>query len=181
MSIVFKPWIGKEYFSQTPKILVLGESHYFKEDQKDVENFTIRVVESLGLRLEGRHKFFTIIAKILSDKPHDWLSDEASKDFWQKVAFYNFIQSSVGNNSRIRPTAEMWENSGQTFKKVIKDLEPGIVVVLGRELGANVKPMVKDLDCIFCYWTHPSTPKYFKRQEASDSFQNAKIEWASKN
>ena len=55
MPVIFRPWIGEQYFSQSPKILVLGESHYLNQNERDIENFTIRVVRDL--RLPGNKKF----------------------------------------------------------------------------------------------------------------------------
>ena len=178
MSIVFKPWIGKEYFSQTPKILVLGESHYFEEGESH-PNSTIEIVRSCALR-EGTKKlrFFSTVAMILSGQPYQWLSDEKAREFWNKVAFYNFVQSSVGTKARIRPTEGMWLNSEIAFNSVLSEHQPDIIVVLGKELRAKIGHLDSShRNSIFCYWTHPSTPKYFKKQEAMDSFQDALNLW----
>jgi hypothetical protein len=179
-AIVFNPWVGNLFGIQSPKILILGESHYL-----DVGHFhpdvTINVVRNFGLREKGKLRFFTTIAKILSGQPYEWLSDEKSSEFWHKVAFYNFILSSVGISARIRLTEEMWQKSEAPFYTVINNLQPDIIVILGKELGSRIKHLEPSFsNNIFCYWTHPSTPKYFKKQESINSFKEAQSLFASK-
>ena len=182
MPVVFKPWIGEQYCSQNPKLLILGESHYLKEHEVNAD-FTINVIREFGLRENNKKlRFFTTITKILSGQPYELLSDEKSKEFWNNVAFYNFIQSSVGTEARIRPTKEMWQNSLDAFESVMNELKPDIIVILGKELGYKINGFESHHNqSIFCYWTHPSTPKYFKKQEAIGSFNDAMNIWINKN
>ena len=155
-SVKFQPWVGDNYENENPKILVLGESHYGStEENKEI--FTQNVIQSWALRAEGSHKFFTIIAKILSDKTEDWLSDDDSKEFWNKVIFYNYIQDFVGESARIRPIDEMWKQAKKPFEEVLCKYQPDIVVVLGKNLGWYVEQYSNDFEkIVFCYWTHPS-------------------------
>ncbi len=119
-------------------------------------------------------RFFTTVAKILSGQPYQWLDDGKSQEFWNRVAFYNFIQTSVGTEPRMRPTEQMWRNSEIPFNSVLSDLQPDIIVVLGRELGSKIRHLESSYhDSIFCYWTHPSTPKFFKKEEAIMCFNEA--------
>ena len=106
----FKPWVGQRYENRELfglKILLLGESHYGEPGEEN-ENFTTEVVRCWGQ--QRRHSFFTITAKfVLGKGTNEWPSDEERKNFWEKAALYNYVQELVGNDSRIRPTEEMWE------------------------------------------------------------------------
>ena len=114
---------------------------------------------------------------IVSGKPYNPLSDDASNDFWNKVAFYNFIQFPVGDSARLRPTENMWRDSFEPFKLILNELGPDLVLVLGKELENNIRALDKKTRPVFCYWYHPSSPKYFKKQQAIDSFQQVMDLW----
>ena len=173
-SIKFHPWVGNNYESENPKILILGESHYGDADENK-EIFTQTVVKSWALRGEGSHKFFTTIAEILSDRMDIWLSDDEAKEFWNKVIFYNYIQDFVGENARKRPIDEMWKQAKKPFEQVLHQYNPDIVVVLGKDLGWYIEQYADDFEkIVFCYWTHPSAGfGNFDREKSSKDFKIA--------
>jgi hypothetical protein len=180
-SIKFKPWLGDNYENENIKILILGESHYGNSDENK-ETFTQDVIKSWALREEGSIKFFTTIAKVLSDKIDEWLSDDDAKEFWNKVVFYNYIQDFVGQNARIRPTDEMWRQAEKPFNEVLLKYQPDIVVVLGKDLGWYVEQYANDFEkIVFCYWTHPSAGfGRFDQQKSLEDFKIA-VEKADRN
>ncbi len=179
-SVKFQPWVGNNYENENLKILVLGESHYGNAEENK-ETFTQDVIKSWALREEGSIKFFTTIAKILSDKTEVYLSDDNAKEFWHKVAFYNYVQDFVGEEARMRPTELMWEEAKLPFIQVVNKLKPNIVVVLGSHLGEYIEEYADQFEnTIFCYWYHPSTPRYFKYQKSLEDFKIA-VEKANKN
>ena len=159
----FKPWIGKRYENRELfglRILLLGESHYGEPGEEN-ENFTIDVVKYWGQK--ERLRFFTITAKFLLGKgTGEWLSDNERSDFWEKVAFYNYIQELVGNNSRIRPTSEMWENAKASFLLLCDVLKPELIVVLGKELCSNLPAIPSKYP--YCCVRHPSSGFSYKRE-----------------
>lgn len=107
-SQVFLPWIGSRYADDGldgVRILALGESHCGVEDDKH-RGFTQFVVRRWGL--EKRSKYFTIIAKyVLGLTSDDYLRMKDRREFWQSVAFYNYIQDVAGAGPAERPTEEM--------------------------------------------------------------------------
>lgn len=169
--INFTPFVGNEYFKQSSKILILGESHYRQEKFGTEREYTINVVKRLGKRINGeRHAFFTKIAKILSRKPYANLSNMDAQAFWETVAFYNYVQSFVGTKPKERPTPKMFEDSQYAMKEILFSLKPDIIVVLGVELYKNLVRMNIDFgDAMICSWTHPSSP-HFKREDAIATF-----------
>lgn len=70
--------------------------------------------------------------------------------FWNDVAFYNYVQVSVGDSARVRPTAEMFGAAERPFWRTLRELKPTHMLVLGAELweslpsegypGAPVRP-----------------------------------------
>ena len=69
----------------------------------------------------------------------------------------------------------MWEDAKEPLKRVLADLSPGIVIVLGKALRWHIEPILSlHNEIISCYLTHPSAFGHFKKQEAIDEFSRAK-------
>ena len=139
--IFFKPWKGEKYESNKlfgKRILVLGEAHY--EWDKTIllsPDFTIDCIRE---QIEGRStfKFWTNIAiAFLNKRP----SLEEKKEFWESVAFYNYIQQSLGFGPRLAPSQEMWRNSEPGFVEVLAELLPRVIIVLGYRLWRHLPPV----------------------------------------
>lgn len=178
-NITFKPFVGNNYHLQSPKFLILGESHYDGEGA-DNEDFTCMVVKKYAQQENGeKRKFFTIIAKNVDNE----LDNNTAKSLWGKVAFYNYVQTIVGSGPRQRPSIEMFDMSRQAFKTVVESLKPDIIVILGRHLGNHLIQhkdyfAFSDSKPILCYWSHPSSPMYFKNSDAQLEIQKAKEQFA---
>jgi hypothetical protein len=135
-SCTFEPWRGNRFDEgwRGKRVLLLGESHYagggIKADtgpQPSSKSFTSEVIRKWALG-ETRAKYFTYIAELLG-------ADLGRKEeFWNCIAFYNYVQSIVGNAARIRPTKEMWSAGYQPFCDVLDELRPQAMVVLGQAL-----------------------------------------------
>ena len=140
----FKPWKGKEYECYGlfgVKILLLGESHYGTcESESDKKIFTKKVVCSV---IEEKDKagnkkkrpFFTKILRLVTLK-QVVSTEESRKEFWNKVAFYNYIQEFVPK--RKPPTKKMWANAGDHLLETIEELKPNVIVVLGVRLRKHL-------------------------------------------
>jgi hypothetical protein len=171
---MFKPWIGEKYSTfglYGKRILFLGESHY-GEKGKETEDKTIRVVERLGLCEERCHRFFTTIAKFsLFKGAKKKISLEERRCFWDRVAFYNYVQEFVADKARKCPTSAMWESSKKSFLDVIDDLQPDLIVVLGKRLYAHlpVSELSNTIELIAV--KHPSGG--LKYAESIPAFQKA--------
>jgi hypothetical protein len=150
----FEPWIGKHYLAKGidgVRLLILGESHYGKPGDEYAE-FTQDVITEWGQ--ERRDPFFTKVAKLLlCPISNVWLSDSDRTEFWEKVAFYNFIQVFLPK-ARKRPTSEMWEAAKQPLLDVIAELRPHVILVLGSELRSYLPPLPDGLRV--CCSDHPS-------------------------
>lgn len=133
-NIKFLPWIGSQYSGgyEGVKTLILGESHYQWNCGRDINDWrevTQRVVQE---QIDGGKKaFWTKIAMtFLGHAPT--LADK--KSFWESVAFYNYVQESVGSGPRIAPADGSWHSSIDAFAEVLESLKPSFVLVLGVRL-----------------------------------------------
>ncbi|MDH7914640.1 hypothetical protein [Winogradskyella sp. SYSU M77433] len=139
------PWIGNNYENGgifNKKILILGESHYGTD--KDAwfnENLTrLSIQQKIGEATGENGKFYkkafhTNIFKAFNEKP---ATNENKVDFWHSVAYFNYVQGSVGDKPRVRPIKEDWEKSFQPTLDSIKLLKPDLIVVLGYTLWKNI-------------------------------------------
>jgi uracil-DNA glycosylase len=61
-------------------------------------------------------------------------------DFWNRVAFYNYLQEFAGTRAGHRPKAKQWEDETHfdAFQKVIDALKPDRILVLGKATWQNM-------------------------------------------
>lgn len=150
----FDPWVGANYWSEGlagVRILVLGESHYGEPGTERL-SFTTEIVREWGQ--EKRHQFFTKTQKLVDVHAPGWISDEARVEFWERVAFYNFVQVFVGTEPRIRPTKEMWNAARVAFLATLAELKPQVMVVLGLKLASNLPQVPSGIHVI--HGPHPA-------------------------
>jgi hypothetical protein len=121
----FLPWIGDSFDEQSHRLLVLGESHYDSE-WKDSADYTQRLVQD-----RCRVRFLTRIARVVAwGEPTD-----GTDAVWRRIAFYNYIQSLVGDDARIPPSERQWDAAREPFLRVVEKLRPSRVMVLGISPG----------------------------------------------
>lgn len=140
-AIKFRPWRGARYAEGFlgRRVLILGESHYHDLGDRidDNPDITRQVVE---LQFDGSgttYSFFTHIAKTFVG-PDLYLDAAAKAAFWNQVAFYNYVQQSVGVGARVRPTDALWASGEAPFFEVLDELKPEVIVALGYELWNNL-------------------------------------------
>jgi hypothetical protein len=193
---VFAPWVGEKYLSDGylgKKILVLGESHYGKEDEESDSTITRRVVEGFkaykgGANYDNSMNSLNRFTNIFMGQPAD---KETALGFWDSILFYNYIQKLMkGPRGGTRPTAEDWGNSRQAFVELLNEYKPDVIIVWGKRLWNNItaigRPGEEFLDgkCgkIYYYQTadkeipalrldHPSSPAFgYKYSEHLKAF-----------
>lgn len=144
--VQFLPWIGRNYgtgglFGR--RVLVLGESHYqwqegdvYVQPSRLNREFTRKCIQE---RIDGKKnaRFWPRVQTIVGGPQY---ADD-TEAFWHAVAFYNYVQGSVGTYSkerRSRPSLEQWQESQAPFDKVLALLKPERVVVCGCQLWENL-------------------------------------------
>ena len=149
----FDPWIGNRYATdgiRGKRLLILGESHYGKPDDQYL-GFTSKVISDEALKKGS----FAIYAKILRlvMGTNAGLSNEERADFWQRVAFCNFIQTILVGTA-YRPTDKMWNEAREPLLQTLREITPTIVLVLGFAVRDHLPPMPAGIP--ICAIRHPS-------------------------
>ena len=138
--VFFKPWIGDKYHSGgifDKKILVLWEAHICVGCDKcgnignvdECADFT--TTHCMDVIMSGEtdswtgtfHKFEKSLVG------HDTNLEE-SRNIWNSVAFYNYVQKSA-DQSRIQPDWVDFRDSADAFFEVIDELQPDLIIVWG--------------------------------------------------
>lgn len=138
--LTWLPWLGEEYKNQKQKLLIIGESHYFDPNEDDCFekdgsfdkhtniNFTQKVVKEIAINRNLKDKrsakmyelFYRSICK----------ENQTRNDFWNTVAFYNFIQQPM-NSLKERPSSLMVEKGWSSFNQVVSILKPDVIIFIG--------------------------------------------------
>jgi hypothetical protein len=151
-SVMFFPWIGENYFSGgifNKKVLILGEAHYCEDpkecygcqpgNKNDCNKMTIDVIRNQFSESDKKYAVFTKLAKLFLGKDAEEDIDLNEKNvFWNSVAFYNYVQTTVAGVPRIAPTNEMYSKSINPFKEVIEILEPDNLLIISSRLWENM-------------------------------------------
>ena len=156
----FHPWIGERYCANDRfgvRLLVLGESHYGQKGN-ETPDMTKEVVEWHTQRARTgdgeRLRFFTVVANILRGQ-RGWIGDSDLAEVFQEIAFYNFVQTFVGDGPRGDPTFRQWVDAQTPLKTVLDALRPDAVLVLGLELREHILDWPEDID--HAVTAHPSS------------------------
>lgn len=143
------PWVGDLYRTEGlwgRRVLIVGESHYIWDEAHRSEatdpNFTHRCVEEACAGAPGT-AFWTRIRYVLGGPEYRELPPS---EFWDRVAFYNFLQVAIEGGARVRPTQEMfWDKRSQdAFYEVLNDIQPERIYVCGSELWRNLPEAEKE-------------------------------------
>ena len=156
--VKFRPWVGENYHTDGifgKKILVLGESHYCKEDKnrnpacialghcsydcmnEDCYAQTKDVVGVVVNNYTGQKHEQTFL-KFAQSVMGKELSKKELSAFWQSVAFYNYMQHSQSGPSRPIEFSEC--DYSEAFREVIESLMPDYIIVWGVRLWRTFLP-----------------------------------------
>lgn len=137
--IAFHPWVGSRYLFSSPKVLILGESHY--EVALHEHSFTTEMIrrqfgegEDKDQEFE-RYRFASAVERCFTGK--DVLDKDSSREFWNSVSLYNFVQAELPS-PKIRPTSKQFADSVKPFCEVTVKLRPELVVVFGTQTWNNL-------------------------------------------
>ncbi len=138
--VFFKPWEGEHYAKgfNGKKILVLGDSHYSSGNES--AEFTTEVVEHfLGYKRgdcphAGYMNTYTRFTNIMFGEQAD---GETTIDFWQSIAFYNYVQQAQAGHS-VSPTEKEYDDSQAAFIEILEEYQPDLVIVWGRRLWNKI-------------------------------------------
>jgi hypothetical protein len=111
------------------RLLLLGKAHYGLRPDEDGPDFTRQLI---GRVRDGfREPFFTKTSSLVSPLlPH---VGAVAADFWDQVAFFNYIPNIVGQGVHDSPTPSMLKRAGERFVELVDLLCPTHVLSLGKE------------------------------------------------
>ncbi len=146
-NVFFKPYVGKKYNKKGfngVKVLALGDSHYCSKKCSDCGQTSRENCSDLTIDVVHNYLNF----KKVEEESADWmktftkfsnvfvggkLDNDAIIEFWESIAFYNYVQSSV-DKSRVAPSNQQYEDSESAFNQVLRELNPDIIIVWGKRL-----------------------------------------------
>ncbi len=142
-SLTWFPWIGEEYLHQSPKILILGESHYCYNNcsTKEIETNreeTKSVVEDYvekGREAGNQYKTYEAMENVLR-QVFDPFKGTNRQEIWSKICYMNIIQKCMDNN-RERPHWQYFLSGWQTVIQVINVLKPDICICFSTDKMKN--------------------------------------------
>lgn len=147
--LTFAPFVGAFYQKQNFRILTLGESHYFgEEDMKlfhtdrqnpKIKGITQNVVRQFLDYKNGKtafHRWMNTFTKYANALENKELSAQECVATWEKTAFYNFVQTPM-TNPRISPSREDFKQSRKAFEQVLNELKPHLIIFWGYRLWEN--------------------------------------------
>lgn len=149
MNVYFEPWIGENYQSKQPKILVVGDSHYCGEcetcgirgssisEMSECAGITQNTVKDYLSYRQGKGDYANWMTKtyLPFDKVYYGKEDVTPKeslDLWNNIAFYNFVQTAISNKaSNSEYSDDDYGLSSPMATEVINTLEPDYIIVWG--------------------------------------------------
>lgn len=137
-SLTINPWIGDKYGTSTlfpgSRILILGESFYGKpqEDKPEemTEWLTLKYLNNEFVK-KRRRKFWLNTNNLFKNKRGGSIARNQAKEFWNSVAFSNYIRHAVLPKSRARVPDEFWEIAKEKFPALLDDIKPTFIAVMG--------------------------------------------------
>lgn len=127
------PWVGVNYLSAPPekRLLIIGESHYYEGGEAGKAAFsdkhsTRKILQQYAIQADSAYsRFFSNIRKVLVGN-----ESITPVQFWNKVAFYNFIQTPM-ETKKGRPTSGDFNTGWKTFFNLLPILQPQTCLFIG--------------------------------------------------
>ncbi|MDP9412902.1 MAG: hypothetical protein M3Q08_02170 [Pseudomonadota bacterium] len=179
---MFKPWTGSN-FHET-RLLILGESAYSWREEGELchpsENHSIDLVETTIDELNSVPLMAKITRALAAEESP---SKERRQFVWDRVAFTNFVQESVGEGAGTRPRKAMWREAAKSLVVLLNDLKPRRMIALGKTMYEYHLPEDGDIYltdnvhayqlnngqvCLYTGIIHPSAPGWMGWKALAD-------------
>jgi hypothetical protein len=167
-TVRFAPWVGSQYAEGfcDLRILLVCESHY-GDKEHERPTATPEIVKALALgekhpRATGklrRHPHFTKIMCAVKNVRNSFSSAQ-KKEFWNSVAYYNFLQEFI-RGSRVPPPKDAWERGKSAFTEVLDVLAPDLIVCFSARTGGLIQPLAGSVPVAVV--NHPSSRFAYSR------------------
>lgn len=156
-----QPWVGERY-RDGHRTLVLGESWYgtFPEAIATDDGY-------IHAWLAGS------LPKGIREMLYPRLSGAVGPsrtEFWNGVAFTNFVIASVGPTRSNRPTEAMYEAAKVRLARVLAELRPSRVWVIGKEQSAHSGPVIDEAGIAWAWVRFPLSAPAMTHKELAASW-----------
>lgn len=149
--VKFRPWIGRDYENGGgilgQRVLVLGASHYCSDlgsgkchrcsseigPEEHCRYLTDKVIKEMLYEYSGKERHmqtFLCFERAVMGKV---LCQTEREQFWQSVAFYNYIQTALAGPRRSIPEFS-YAPAGKAFQEVLETLVPDKIIIWGKTL-----------------------------------------------
>jgi len=136
----FKPWRGTHY--DDTKILILSESAYsWRGADGSIGNPSPSHPKKSILWFISRFPrrgYFTRMNRALCGIKYP--SAEQMRRAWEDYAYTVYVQRTVGEGARTRPSPTQWEEASDHFLKLIEEIRPIKVIVTGHDMWNHHMP-----------------------------------------
>ena len=143
-------WIGSKFRALGNGVLILGESTYGGDAPLD------QVIPE-WIRGALRDQTFSRIFNAFSGNQSSTANTAQRGEFWETVAFGNFVQQSVGPTRRHRPSRNQYSEAAKALPAILKVLNPRGVIILGIGQSEFSDPVIKELNIPCVTTPHPAS------------------------
>lgn len=127
-------WKGRDYEDNGifgSRILIVGESTY-TTNGADTSLYNVWMAQD---HIDGyRDAFRTKLIRVFLNTDYEQKDD--IEKFWNSVCYLNFIIPAL-SGPRIAPNDRMWVDNSQPLSKLLAELKPNLVVVLGYRMWSE--------------------------------------------
>jgi len=140
---VWEPWIGPEYRKSATRLLLLAESCYNWVEHSSILNQPLHDHPSLIVgasqtlwpqNSRTMVKLTQALCKCATP------SVEQATEEWNKVAFTNYVPTSVGDGAAARPNSLAWTQARRGWPTLLNTLDPQVVIILGFMMWSRMPP-----------------------------------------
>jgi hypothetical protein len=130
------PWIGDAFRTQAgARLLVLGESHHFRQPKHDRREATRELIYDAITPGTSPYLYFKVLPEILAgDRSLDVVG---RAKIWNAIAFENIVQEAADPKTR-RPRAGAIERGKPALYQLINYLQPTHVLFVSRRAWDGV-------------------------------------------
>lgn len=140
-------WIGSNYQSGS-RILILGESWY--SDEVPLTDYISR-----WARGDQQDTLFACLYNALSGRRREKSTPTQRRDWWESIAFCNFVPGSLGPTNAQRPTSAQFKAARDPFADTLRRLAPSGVWLVGLGHAKYSRPVVEAFGATLQVVRHP--------------------------
>jgi len=130
-------WLGANFQSTNPNLLILGESSY-DETTPPLHEYIPSWIND-----EVKDNTFACIYNACTATKKQPYGGASRKAFWDAIAFYNFVPGAIGQESTSRPSAANWRSGIAPLHLVLGALRPKGVLIIGFETSDHARSIVE--------------------------------------